>query len=69
MAATAPILLPEYRTYVIDKGVTVTVVPVTLIIEFWLAVISTIGALYEADYVSVYFTLRKKIPWKRQGVR
>ena len=60
MAATVPILLPEYRTYVINKGVTVTVVSVTLIIEFWLAAISTFGALYEADYVSVYFTLRKK---------
>ena len=44
----------------IDKGVTVTVVSVTLVIEFWLAAISTFGALYEAGYVSVYFTLRKR---------
>ena len=60
MIATPPTLLPESRTYVIDKGVIITAVPVNSITEFWLATVSTFGALYEAEYVSVYSTLGQR---------
>lgn len=53
MSETSPTLLPESRTYVIDKGVIINAVPVNPITEFWLTTINTLGALYEADYVSV----------------
>ena len=53
MSETSPTLLPESRTYVTDKGVIITAVPVNSITECWLATVNTLGALYEADYVSV----------------
>ena len=54
MAATLPTLLPENRTYATDKEVTITASPVNSITEFWLATVSTFGALHEVDCVSVY---------------
>ena len=60
MAATPSTFHPESWTYATNKGVIITAVPVNSITEFWLATVSTFGALYEAEYVSVYSTLGQR---------
>ena len=53
MANTAPTELPGYRKYT-EEGVTHEALPMSIVTEFWLAVVHTFGSLYEAVFTSVY---------------
>ena len=54
LAATPPTMLPDSVLETLDNQLQVRTIPVTPLTEFWLASVSTFGALYEAEFISVY---------------
>ena len=54
LAVTPPTMLPDSVLDTLDNQLQVRTIPVTPLTEFWLTSVSTFGALYEAEFITVY---------------